>query len=71
MAANDFIMTRIPIQNGELSVKNTHASTALIALRKLPAPEGEDHRAAGMWHVPKLAQWSGNFPGRLLGCLAS
>ncbi len=31
MAANDVILTRIPIQNGEVSVKNTHASTALIA----------------------------------------
>lgn len=29
MAANDVILTRIPITNGELTVKNTHASVAL------------------------------------------
>ena len=29
MAANDIILARIPIQNGEVVVKNTHASTAL------------------------------------------
>lgn len=30
MAANDVIFTRIPIQNGEIVVKNTHASTDLV-----------------------------------------
>jgi hypothetical protein len=29
MAANDVILSRIPVQNGEVTVKNTHASTAL------------------------------------------
>lgn len=31
MAANDIILSRIPIQNGEVTVKNTHASTNLAA----------------------------------------
>ena len=30
MAANDVILSRIPVQNGEVTVKNTHASTALV-----------------------------------------